>query len=272
MRVLLSKPVLAICLAASLTGIDAAAADVLRAGGTGSSIGLLSQAGAAFTAESGIKLEVIPSLGSTGALRALADGKLDLAASARPLNAQEKAAGLRQVAVLRTPFVLVTSKPNPGGLKASDLPRIFSEPKPVWADGSSMRLILRPRSEADTALLGAMYPGLDKAIEALRLRPEVPVAATDQDNTRLAERMPFSLTGTTLAQVETEKSDLHIVPLDGVAPTFANFENGSYPYAKRLYFVVSATGAPAALEFMKFLRSPRGLKVLREAATLPDAD
>ena len=121
MRLLFSKPVVAICVAASLMGHHAAAADSVRAGGTGSAIGLLSQVGAAFTADSGVKLEVIPSLGSTGALRALTDGKLDLAVSARPLSAEEKAAGLRQVAVLRTPFVLATSKPDPDGLKTSDL-------------------------------------------------------------------------------------------------------------------------------------------------------
>jgi phosphate transport system substrate-binding protein len=272
MRLSSSNPVIAVCIAASLMGTHASAADSLRMGGTGSAIGLLNRLGAEFTAESGIKVDVVPSLGSTGALRALTDGKLELAVSARPLSAEEEAAGLRQVAVLRTPFVLATSKPDANGLKISELLSIYSESKPLWADGKPMRLILRPRSEADTALLGALYPGLDKAIEALRLRSEVPVAATDQDNASLAEQMSGSLTATTLAQTGTENRHLHAVSLDGVAPTLASFESGAYPYAKKLYFAVRASGAPDAIQFMKFLRSPRGLKTLREAATLPDAD
>jgi len=273
MRVCFGKPgrsiwAFAIVAAVALIAERATASETLRMGGTGSSLGLLEKVGAEFTSASGIKVAVIPSLGSSGALRALIDGKLDLAVSARPLKADESAAGLQQVAVLKTAFVLATSKPNPEGLNTSDLPWIFSEQGPIWSDGTPIRLILRPRSETDNALLGSITPGMDTAIEALRQRPEVPIAATDQDNADLAERMPGSLTGTTLTQIKTERRSLHAVPLNGVAPTFANFESGAYPFAKKLYLIVRTNGAPGALQFVEFLRSAAGLKALREAAAL----
>ena len=50
------------------------AAETLRLGGTGTAIGMLQQVGAEFTAATGVKVEVVASLGSTGAIRALADG------------------------------------------------------------------------------------------------------------------------------------------------------------------------------------------------------
>jgi phosphate transport system substrate-binding protein len=174
--------------------------------------------------------------------------------------------------VLRTAYVLATSQPNPNGLKAADLPKIFSEPSPAWGDGTPMRIILRPRSETDTALLGELFTGMDKAIEALRQRPEVPIAATDQDNASLAERTAGSLTGTTLTQIKTEHRDLRVVPINGLEPTRAAFEGGTYPFAKKLYFVVRTNAGPDVRRYMDFLHSPQGIKSLRDADTLPSPE
>lgn len=259
---------------AGLATADAAtAAQLLRMGGTGSSIGMLQQVGSEFAAAAGdIKVNVVPSLGSSGAIHALADGKLDIAVSARPLRPNEAAQGLRRVLVLRTAYVLATSHRNPKELKAADLPKIYSAAKPVWSDGTPIRLILRPRSETDTKLLGELFAGMDKAIADLRRRAEVPIAATDQDNADMAERLPGSLTGTTLAQLMTEHRPLRVVTLDGVAPTMASFENGSYRFAKNFYFIVRPNDVPAAKEFIAYLRTPRGEAALRKAGTLPGAE
>ena len=53
---------------------SATAAETLRLGGTGSAVGMLQQVGAEFSAATGVKVEVVASLGSTGAVRALTDG------------------------------------------------------------------------------------------------------------------------------------------------------------------------------------------------------
>ncbi len=249
----------------------AAAAEPLRMGGTGSSLGMLRQVGADFTAATGIKVDVVPSLGSSGAIHALRDGNLDLVVSARPLKPKETAAGLRQVLVLQTPFVLATSRRDPGGLKVADLVGLFAGKEAVWPDGAPMRLILRPRSETDTDLLGSLYPGMQQAIEAARRRSEIPVAPTDQDNIALAERTPGSLTGTTLAQLTTEHSSLHVIALDGVTPTLANFESRAYRPSKQLHFIVAPTDRAAVQRFLAFLQSPPGVKALRAAAVLSGA-
>jgi phosphate transport system substrate-binding protein len=249
---------------------NAAATDVLRFGGTGSSIGMLRRLGADFTAATGVKVDVVSSLGSSGGIYALADGKLDLTVSARPLKPEEAAAGLSQALVLRTPYVLATSHRNPNGLKTADLPGIFTAGNPTWSDGTPIRIILRPRSETDTALLGELFPGLSAAIEKARQRPEIPIAATDQDNLALALRMPGSLVGTTLTQIETEHRNLQVIALDGVAPTLANFESGAYKFTKKLYFILGGKNAATTQQFVTFLCSPQGVKALHAVAVLPD--
>jgi phosphate transport system substrate-binding protein len=272
MRAAFAKSAIVFLLAGALPVGNAAAADTLRLGGTGTANGMLRQVGAEFTAADGGKVEVVASLGSTGAIRALADGVIDIAVSARPLKADEAAAGLRQVAVLRTAYVIATSHSNPNGLKSADLARIFAAEKPTWADGTPIRILLRPRSDTDMALLGQLFAGMDKAIEAARRRAEVPIAATDQDNIALAERTPGSLDGTTATQIKTEHRNLHVVPLDGVEPTLANFESGAYRFAKKLYFIVPRNSTPEAQRFVDFLRSSQGVKALRETEILPGTE
>ena len=77
-----------------------------------------------------------------------------------------------------------------------------------------------------------------------------------------------SLAGSTLAQIILEKRNLRMVEIDGVAPTFENFERGSYPHFKRLYFVLPTAPSPAAKRFLEFIRSTEGLKLLRQAAVI----
>jgi phosphate transport system substrate-binding protein len=271
MRASFSKIAIILLLAGAMPAGNAAA-DTLRVGGTGAAIGMLQQVGAEFTAATGVKVEVIASLGSTGAIRALSDGWLDIAVPARPLKPDEAAAGLRQVAAVRTAYVIATSNSSPNGLKSADLAGIFAAEKPVWADGTPIRIILRPRSDSDTALIGELFAGMGEALEAARRRAELPTAATDQDNAEMAEHTPGSLVGTTATQLKTEHRNLHIFSLDGVEPTLTNFESGVYRFAKQLHFIVPRASSAEAHQFFDFLRSPRGVKALRETETLQDAE
>ena len=163
MRMSNSRLAIAVFFGCALATAPSAAQDTLRIGGTGTAIGMLQQVGAVFSAATGVTVEVVPNLGSTGAVGALRDGWLDIAIPARPLKPDEAAAGLRQVEVLRTAYVIATSHSNPNGLKSADLARIFAAEKPTWADGTPIRIILRPRSDTDTALLAELFPGMGAA-------------------------------------------------------------------------------------------------------------
>ena len=82
-------------LAVVLTGtFNTASAETLRVGGVGSAMAALPVLFGAFDRSEEIKLEVIPSLGSNGALRALSEGVLDIAVSGRMLKPEELAQGL----------------------------------------------------------------------------------------------------------------------------------------------------------------------------------
>lgn len=253
-----------------LTSTSDVRAETLRIGGTGSATELMKRLGDAFEAkEPETTVEVIPSLGSSGGIEATRDGALDLAVSARPLKPSET--GLIGIIAARTPYGLASSNPSPGNVASSDIAAFYASTSATWPDGTQVRVILRPKSESDTALLGNSYPGMAEAIDQVRARIDVPVAATDQDNLKMAESIDGSLVGTSLAQMVTEQRTLQFLSIDGNKPTLENLASGQYPYSKPFVFVFAAKPTPLVQRFVDFVNSGDGEALLRTAGCLPAA-
>jgi phosphate transport system substrate-binding protein len=215
----------------------ALATETMRVGGTGATNEMVKSLGSLFAAETGINVELIPSLGTGGGNNAVADGVIDLCISGRPLNAAEIAKGLTIVAELQTPFGLVTSESKPNGLKSTEIAQVYQSDKPAWANGTPIKIILRPTNESDTWALGRMFPGMEQAITT----------------------------------ITTEKRNLRFVAIDGVEPSVEAYEKGSYPFGKSLYLVLAAKRSPAGERFLAFLHSPKGVVALREAGIILSA-
>lgn len=248
-----------------------ASAEVLRIGGAGGALEMMKQMVAPFAAATGIKAEIIPNLGSNGALQAVNDGAIDAAVSSRSLTAEESGSGLEATLFARTPLVFVTSKSKPNGWFGPDLARIFEFEIKVWEDGTPINVILRPKGDTDTKLISVIFPGMAAAIEQARRRRDVPVAFTDQDSAELAEHLDGSFVQLGLNQVIAEKRKLNPVPIDGSEPSLSNFENGTYLFEKP-YFLVFKFGNRRAEQLLEFLQSPDGQKILRKNGNLPVVD
>jgi phosphate transport system substrate-binding protein len=253
----------------ALFGGGVATAASLRVGGTGGAIDMMRHVGAAFTASSGANVDIAMSLGSNGALRALADGVLDIAVAARVLAPEETPAGAVVVPLARTALVFATSHRNPNGLKSTELAKIFAADKAAWADGTPIRIILRTRLDADTMLISDTLPGMREAFAAARQRSDLPIAATDQDNTRMAEAVSGSLIAAGLSQLEMEKRNLRYLAIDGVTPSLPGLESGAYRYEKIFYLVFPQQRSTAAQLFLDFVRTDAGRQSLRESSNLP---
>jgi phosphate transport system substrate-binding protein len=264
----LFSAVLSISALATLTGASAA---TLTVGGTGAVSEVLNQIGPAFEAETGIVLKVVPSLGTSGANAAVADGVLGLSVAGRDLNEKETARGLTVASILRTPFGLATSRTGPDNLKSEEIARLYRADKPVWPDGTLVLIVLRPVVESDNIVLGSIFPGMAEAIQQVRKRSDLSLAATDQDNVEMGEKTKGSLVGATLAQISTEKRNLRFVSIDGVAPSLEGLQNGSYPYGKTMYLVVPSVVSPEGAAFLAFLAKPAGVSLLRKAGIVAGA-
>jgi phosphate transport system substrate-binding protein len=250
--------------------VSQVSAEGLRGGGTGATAGLISRLAAALAKTgAGSPVELVPGLGSSGAIAAVIDGAIDFAITGRPLKAEERARNLVEFTLASTPFVLVSSHPAPAALSRSEVGRLFAADHPTWPDGAPVRFVLRPKGDSDSTLLAKLFPGMDDALAKLRVRPEVPVAQTDQDNLTLAEQIAGSLAVATFTQLVTEQRKLHMIAIDGVAPSLAGLEDGSYPFVKEFHFVYARGREQALVPLLAFLSSSEGRLMLSEAGMRP---
>ena len=197
----------------------------------------MKQIASSFAAATGIEMEVLPSLGSNGSLRAVADGVIDVAVSAHKLSPEELSRGLEAVPFARTALVFVTSHSKPNSWRSEDLARIFDSKIRKWNDGTPIKIILRTKVDTDTKIISRIFPGMREAIDQARQRPDLPVASTDQDSAELAEGLTGSFVQAGLSQIVSEKRNLHLVPINGVEPSLENLKNGTYPYEKPFILV-----------------------------------
>jgi phosphate transport system substrate-binding protein len=249
----------------------ARAEQVLRIAGTGAGLAAMRLLAEASPARAeGTRIEVLPSLGSGGGMRALGEGAVEVAIVGRSLTEQERASGTLEALCWTTPVVFLTSHPAPSGLALAEIPAIYRSARPSWRDGAALRIILRSKVDADTAYLAERLPGMQEAFEAARRRPDIPVATTDQDNFELAPRIAGSLTTGTLVQYLAEKPDLRLVPVDGVVPSIDSFASGDYPLGKPMCLVASPQAPPQAASFTRFLRSQGAAPLLRRLALFPE--
>lgn len=256
-------------LLALLGGAGAGSAEEVRVGGTGAVIGVLGRLGEAFAAKHpGERLEVVPGLGSGGGIVAVADGVLHLSVSSRALKAEESAKGLTSAPLLDTPFVFVTSHPKPQRLTRAEVVAVFDGTLKAWPDGKEIKPVLRPKADAATPFLVQHFEGMQPAMDKLRQRADVPVAATDQDNVATAEKVPNSLAGASLVQFMTESPRLRLVALDGADASVETMESGAYGLKMRLHLVSPQKVGEAARRFIAFLGSPEAARIMRESGAV----
>lgn len=239
-------------------------ADTIKVGGSGGGLILFDILGAGFAKqEQSVRMEVIPSLGSAGGISAVAAGALDVAVSWRKLNAKEATLPVMEADFLETPYVFVTSHPKIEALRSEDLPKIYSGEVAAWPDGSPLRLILRPKSDANSIYMAKNIPGITEAFEKILKRSDIPSAATDTDNIALADTVEGSFAGMSLLQLRSASHNkLRALSLDAIKPSVSTMRDRSYPHVLKMYLMVSRTPSPAVSRFLTYLRGPEAEAII----------
>ncbi|MEO8752685.1 MAG: substrate-binding domain-containing protein [Casimicrobiaceae bacterium] len=258
---------LACALPAIWFAAPAVAAEELRIGGTGNALGTMRLVGEAFTAKNpDIKVTVLPSLGTSGAIKAVPKGAIGVGMSSRPLSAEEDKLGLVVFEYARSPLVFaVSTKTTVTALTLDQIADIYNGKMVNWADGSQVRPVLRQTGDDNTRQIKDISPALEKALSAAEQRPGLPYATTDQETADKTETIPGAISATTLSLIKSERRQLRALTLNGVEPTVANAASGKYPHVKHFYLVTTADPTAAAKRFIAFLQSPAGREILISA-------
>lgn len=240
------------------------AAVEVKVGGTGSALATVQKLADVFSKQDPqIKITVMPSLGSGGAIKAVIKSGIDIALSSRRLTADERNLGAAETEYARSPFVFaVAATSTASAITTAQLADIYAGKIRNWPDGSPIRVVLRPAGDTDTDLVKSMSPMIRQALTEAEMRPGVAFSLSDQDAADDIERIPGALGPVTLALIVAEKRPLKALKLDGVEPTVRNAVSGRYAYRKTFYFVTNAKPSPATQRFAAFIQSKTAHEIL----------
>ena len=252
-------------------GTRNALAETLRISGTGGAIATIRLLGEAFRKiHPDMQVDIVPGMGSSGAIKAVLAGRLDIGLCGRPATAEERAQGAVDMRYARTPFVFgVHRTVKKTGLTMASVVEIYAGKRNRWEDGVRVRLVLRPPSDSDIPALKKMSPEMNAAVESALRREGMIVAQTDQDAADVIENTPGAIGATTLALVLSENRAIRVLALNGIAPSVRAIVDGSYPYTKTFCMVTRNNPSAAVRRFLDFVRSPEAAAILTKNGQVP---
>jgi phosphate transport system substrate-binding protein len=246
-----------------------AQAEKVRAAGSGVGIALARLLAEQYQRENPATVIWIPeSVGTPGAVKGLAAGKIDVGILARPLKAGEVEGG-ESIPICRTPLVFfVNAGRKDVSLSRRDLSGLFSNSLPPFPNGE-VRALLRPVTDSGFIRLLEAFPDLASAVSAARDSRGANLALTDQEAMDITEASRSMVSFGAYAPLLAEKRKLIAVPLDGVMPGVDTLSSGLYPHDLALVFALPANASAAARSFVDYARSPAAAPLLRANGCLP---
>lgn len=193
---------------------------------------------------------------STGALQALEEGKLDIAAIGRPLSESEKAKGFTELPVAFNKIGIFTSADNPfkASLTNAQFAKIFRGEITNWSEvgGPDAPIVLIDRPDSsDTRVSFARYP----VFQAAPFNAATSATKIETDtNDAVIEKLGKTGIGYALAEQVMGKSDLTIIPLHKVLP-----DDPRYSFSQPLTYVYK-TLTPGVQAFLGLAQDPSNLQ------------
>ena len=238
----------------------------IKIGGTGNALGTIRLLGDAFTRKyPGMKVTVMASLGSSGALKAVPKGAIDIGVSSRELSDDERASGAVSSEYARSPTVFaVGRKTKVTSISRQQIAGVYSGEFAEWPDKTPVRPVLRQPGDDNTRQIRSLSLEIGKALDAAERREGMARAVTDQEAADKIESTPGAIGVSTLALMRSEARPLSALAIDGVEPTPANGASGAYPLVKRFYFITQPTRSVPVQQFIGFVASPDGRAILAQ--------
>ncbi len=249
----------------------ACAEETIRIGGTGVALGPMHRLAAAFEKENPhIKFRFKRSIGSSGAITSVSKGGLDIGLLSRPLKPEELELGLNEVEYAKTPFIFVSGPRVPiKNINTDEMVKLYQRKVLTWSNGEKVRIVLRPIADSDNITARKISPAMSAALDEILVREGMLLALTNQEALEIVSRTPGTFGFSTLTQVTTEKHSARILKFNGITPNLRTLSNGTYPLSHTVSIITQKPVPKALAQFINFVFSPAGAKILRKSGNLP---
>jgi phosphate transport system substrate-binding protein len=196
--------------------------------------------------------------GSDKGITDVTAGTVDLAASSRPLTAQEQGQGLVAVVVARDQVAVVVGKNNPftGGLTSAQVQGIFTGKIDNW---SAVGGAANPLQVVNRPPVSGTHQFFKKIVlngSEFGTTPNIKTMPQDTTTFLLRELRNNGIGYATFAQVANQQT-VRVVAIDGIAPGTAN-----YPFKRDLLYVYKNPPNRAVQAFLGYATSPEGRQAM----------
>lgn len=249
-----------------------AAAEKIKAGGSGGMIPLISELGKAYMAKNpNDTIEVLKeSYDAKGGIMGVYTGKLDIGLSARFLEPDEKSLNLTANEIARVATVIGV---NSESVKITSLTKnqicsIYAGTIKNWKDvgGHNAKIVALTRPDADSTKK-AVRKGL-QCFSSLKEDAQVQKMQTSKDMLHGLTNAPNSIGLTDMVAVDDSMGKVAALNIEGITPSTDNIISGKWPIIKN--FVIVTKGHPSGLvkRFIDFIKSTEGASIIKNSKAI----
>jgi phosphate transport system substrate-binding protein len=219
----------------------------------------------------GTAIEIGKGLGTRARIEALRNGKIDIAMASHGLKVDEirqQGMAVHEIAKIAVVFG-VNASVSATNLTGEQICGIYAVTTKNWKELGAADLnivpVTRPDSEVDTEVVREKIACLAK----LQMPYSVKLAPNTSEMAEQLAATTGAIGMTTMTVVEQSNGRIKPLALRGITATAANVQNKTYTLTRDSFLVTHEAPAPAVAEFMKFVSSGAGKKVIAANGAVP---
>ena len=205
--------------------------------------------------------------GSTAGITAVESETAEIGMSSRNLKESEQ--HLWSIEITKDGLAIIVNPGNPvGNLSLDQIRGVYAGDITNWSElgGRNARIHVISREEGS----GTRSAFEEMVMDGRRITPRAIIQDSNGAVRQLAADDPYSIGFISLGLVDVGERPVKPLQIDGVAPTRENVINGSYTMFRSFLFVALSEPTGYAMEFIEFIRSPEGQRVLAEEGLIPE--
>jgi phosphate transport system substrate-binding protein len=219
----------------------------------------------------GAAVEIGEGMGTKARIRALAEGKIDIAMASHGLVVDDlvrQGMIVQEIAKVAVVFGVNAAVPVTG-VAENQICDIYSGKLANWKDLGGSDLPIAARTRPDSEVDAEVARHRIGCLAQLQMPETVRVMPKAGDMAKELARTDGAIGMTTATVVSQSQARIKPLALNGIEPSAENVRSGAYRLTRDSFLVVKAGPAPAVARFLEFVRSPDGRRVIGASGAVP---
>jgi phosphate transport system substrate-binding protein len=218
-----------------------------------------------------VTVDIGKGMGTKARIKALAEGQIDIAMASHGLVADDlirQGMAVHEIAKVAVVFG-VNAAVSIKGLADSQVCDIYSRKFVNWSELGGPDLPVAARTRPDSEVDTEIVRGRVGCLAQLKMPDEIGVMPKSGDMAKELSRIAGAIGMTTTTVAEQSQGRIKPLSLNGVEPSADNVRSGAYRLTRDSFLVTRAAPSPAVAQFLEFVRSAEGKRVIGANGAVP---